>query len=397
MENTAIVIVAYDRESSLRRLLKSLEKGRFLIGDIPLIISIDGGGDPAVERATYDFQWGFGPKRVIHHDRQLGLKEHVLTCGDLVYEFGSVIMIEDDLVVGPDFYTFATAALEHYRDDERVSQISLYSFRQNEFVQRPFYPLETGYSTYFVQSGSSWGQAWSVAQWGRFRQWLTNNQEQGLSGLNIPHNVRNWPDSSWKKWFNGFLTDTNTFAVVPYSSYTTNFGDDGTHHKSAFNRYQVTLGYSVSQFLFPTLDEADCVYDGFFELESNRLTKILLEAKAIDAETHVVSDIYGLKPLESLSDTDIVLTSRKPSVTTGGYGDSLNPPVFNAVYGLSGNRYHLARVRDIVLTSENKTLRDQLADEVLKYPTRLLLRVLASHVRRKLFAWFRGSFGSRKS
>ena len=44
----AIVIAAYNRPDSLKRLLSFIDAASFIYDDIPLVISIDGGGDVKV-------------------------------------------------------------------------------------------------------------------------------------------------------------------------------------------------------------------------------------------------------------------------------------------------------------------------------------------------------------
>ena len=44
----AIIIAAYNRPDSLKRLLSFIDAASFIYDDIPLVISIDGGGDVKV-------------------------------------------------------------------------------------------------------------------------------------------------------------------------------------------------------------------------------------------------------------------------------------------------------------------------------------------------------------
>ena len=93
----AIVIIAYNRSRSLERLLKSVGKAQYPENQkIPLVISIDKGDNSDVIRVAENFTWTHGEKRVVCRKENLGLKRHVLLCGDYVQEFGSVILLEDD-------------------------------------------------------------------------------------------------------------------------------------------------------------------------------------------------------------------------------------------------------------------------------------------------------------
>ncbi|MBI3176825.1 MAG: hypothetical protein HYZ35_02430, partial [Chloroflexi bacterium] len=111
----AIVLSAYNRPQALERLLASLQKAAYPAeGGIPLVISIDGGKNgihPEVRNVAEQFVWPFGPKEVLCHERHLGLVGHVLFCGGLTGTYGDVIFLEDDLLVSPVFYAYATQAL----------------------------------------------------------------------------------------------------------------------------------------------------------------------------------------------------------------------------------------------------------------------------------------------
>ena len=111
--NAAIVVVTYNRAESLKRLLQSLAKADYRgRSRIPLIISVDKSNSEACAKAAEEFSWEYGEKRVIRQVERLGLKRHILECGAYSREYDGIIMLEDDLVVAPDFYEYAVRALE---------------------------------------------------------------------------------------------------------------------------------------------------------------------------------------------------------------------------------------------------------------------------------------------
>ena len=77
---TAIVVVAFNRPNSLIKLLSSLEKAFYT----------------EVVKIANDFVWSYGDKIIIDHKKNLGLKKHILSCGDLTDKYDSVIILEDD-------------------------------------------------------------------------------------------------------------------------------------------------------------------------------------------------------------------------------------------------------------------------------------------------------------
>ena len=103
--NIGVVIPCYNRVDSLNRLLVSLKDANYLGDDVDLIFSIDYSGINSVQVLAESFQWEFGIKKLILHSNNLGLKQNILSCGDLVDEYDAVIILEDDLYVAKDFYS----------------------------------------------------------------------------------------------------------------------------------------------------------------------------------------------------------------------------------------------------------------------------------------------------
>ena len=139
-KNIAIVVVAYNRPDALLQLLHSLNKVDYEGHSVPLIISIDYSGKDDTYRAAEAFEWSYGDKKIIRHSENLGLKKHVLSCGDLVKDYDAVIILEDDLLVSPSMYSYAWRAVEKYKDDENIAAISLYTKGWSETAYKPFTP-----------------------------------------------------------------------------------------------------------------------------------------------------------------------------------------------------------------------------------------------------------------
>lgn len=321
-----IVIPAFLRPGALKRLLDSVESAVYPDDvAIELYISLDGGADRDVLRAAEDFVFTHGNKTVITREENIGLREHLLWCGDQSEKFGSVVILEDDLYVDPHFYLFASKALEYYQAEPSVSGIALYSPRHNEYAGLPFEPLYDYSSVFFMQVPCSWGQAWTARQWQGFRNWSENKNEEHLQNiLALPDAVKNWPESSWKKYFAAYLVETDRMFVYPYHAYSTNCSDDGgTHINSGIDFLQVPLPKKnrvVEQFNFQAIGTGDVKYDSFMEPFSNELFNQL----ALSPE-EVEIDFYGIKPLELLKNKKYVLTSRRTGSCLKCYKLSFKP------------------------------------------------------------------------
>ncbi len=333
----AIVIVGYNRIDSIKRLIGSVLSADVPNG-VPLIISIDYSGDNEVENYVRKIMWPYGDIRIIAHSENLGLKKHILYCGDLTNEYGSIILLEDDLYVSKYFYNYATAALNFYERDEHVSGVSLYSFAFNINSDTPFKPLSCD-DVYFLQQASSWGQAWSKSKWNKFRCWLEMTDFSMIESK-LPNRIREWPESSWLKLFNGYNIVENCYFVYPIVSYSTNFGDAGTHFINDSDRYQVNLSMNKKDIAFVKFENSIAVYDIYMELLPEKIKKVcpvlqdydfcvnLNNKKVIEFETsdYVLTTIFhdsfvlsfdgGMKPKEqalvfSLLGKGIYLLPRK--------------------------------------------------------------------------------------
>ena len=117
-----ICCIGYNRPKSLERLLQSVGNAIYDDNDITLIISIDECPDSnKVEEVAKAFEWTHGTKEILRHSKRLGLKEHCLKCGDLSVKYGSLIFLEDDVVVAPGYYRFVKKNIEYYCDNENIN------------------------------------------------------------------------------------------------------------------------------------------------------------------------------------------------------------------------------------------------------------------------------------
>lgn len=264
----AIVIVTYNRPASLNRLLSFLSRAVFDSPDISLVISIDYQASilhDEVVKIANDFDWKYGFKKIIEHRNNLGLKAHVLLCGDLSEEYGAVIVLEDDIVVSPYFYNYALQTLRVYNNDTNIAGISLYGNEWSQVADRSFSPAQNGSDVYFFQNAQSWGQVWSYNMWREFKEWYLTHKDFEID-KNIPDNVRNWSVKSWLKYHIWYCVQKNKYFVYPYVSLSTNYSDLGEHLKGDSTYFQVpVLMGKRAQYCMPEFNESSVKYDVYYE------------------------------------------------------------------------------------------------------------------------------------
>jgi hypothetical protein len=171
----------------------------------------------------------------------------------IVDQFGKIIVLEDDLVVSPKFLEYMNNALEFYKDEKRVMQISGYMFpvsklmNQNEALFLPFI--------------YSWGWATWKRAWDQF-----DEKAVGWEKLKTDNNMRYRFDldnsygffdminrqmsgsqeiDSWDNRWYWSVFKNNGCVLYPPVSYVKNIGLDGTGtHGSWFASLRLNRGES---------------------------------------------------------------------------------------------------------------------------------------------------------
>lgn len=338
-KNLPVVVVAFNRSNSLKRLLASLNEAEYTENDVPLIISIDkGDNNQDVLSVAESFTWLHGEKTVVYQSENLKLRKHVLKCGDYAFKYGNVIILEDDLYVSKYFYQYAEKALKFAENDERIGGISLYNHRFNVEAAEPFETIDDGYDNWYFQFASSWGEAWSKNQWENFKEWYIKSPNIDQRD-EIPQYVRNWPASSWLKYFIAYLIEKNLFFMYPKKSLTTNFGEAGTHVNKNNTNHQVPLQNAEMTYHFSELDKSGCVYDAYFE-------NLLVESRVI-REEKVTVDLYGQKLLTNEKRKSNYIVTRKslPYNIVKTFGCNMRPHEENILHSCEGNDFFLYDLR----------------------------------------------------
>jgi len=333
----AIVVPAYNRPHCLVRLLNSIAKANYT-QSVDLIISVDDATTQfaTVHEAKY-FEWQFGNKHVIENAQHLGLKQHILQCGNIVNQYDAIILLEDDLMVSSSFFAYAYQAFTFYKDEDRVAGISLYNYHITESGFYPFYPKQDGSDVYFLQVASSWGQCWTKKQWTDFRTWLKENPELPEVGV-IPIYIKSWGINSWKKHFINYLILSDKYFVFPHFSLSTNFGDIGTNTDRK-GLFQTQLMEGERSFTFYRLAESKSIYDAWFEQKIFHFFSY--------NETNTTLDLYGEKELKDIN-FESLISSKKCLNPIKCFGFELTDSFQNIEQNVTGDFFSLGRSEDFI-------------------------------------------------
>jgi hypothetical protein len=188
-----------------------------------------------------------------------------LDCGDRIisgldWVFSLVeeaIILEDDCLPDPSFFSFCQELLERYRGDRRIAYIS-----GNNFVEK-YTVLASSY--YFSQIGGTWGWATWRSEWQRFDRYLSGwpdlkrdkileevfDRPQAVKYLTriFDQMYADTPPDVWDyQWLYAGLK-SNSLAIVPRVNLVTNIGfGEGSTHTTSEN---LRLMFAASSIEFP--------------------------------------------------------------------------------------------------------------------------------------------------
>lgn len=326
-ELIAIVSVGCNRLKSQRRVLESVKRADFTsYSNVPLVISIDCSGDEELYNYARGFEWPYGDKYVIIREKRMGLKDHILTCGDLTRYFKGIILLEDDLYVAKDFYNYSLQMNEAYGECEKVASIALYSNEMNGFCWLPLVRLKGEADVFADQSICSWGEFWNTRMWSEFRQWY-DKAEIKWEELDMPHQIKEWT-KAWSKFFYAYMIENDKFSIYPYTALSTNFSDAGEHGDANNTIVQVSLQQGSKQYMVLPFEKL-VKYDVY----SNNIG--LADALGYSLKD-ICLDMYGVRPNE-FKKQYYLSVRRLPFKVVKSYGLYMRPQELNVLENIPGN------------------------------------------------------------
>lgn len=346
MISPTIVVVAYSRPQSLQRLLTSLDRAHYPDSDVKLIISIDTSPVTEVKQVAEDFSWNHGSMEIVTPESHLGLRNHVLKALATVEQEENIILLEDDLLVGQNYYDYAVQALQAYGDEESVAGISLYSYRIAESCFLPFDPVDDGFDNYFIRFPSSWGLAINRTQWSGFDSW----RKAGQADSTLPSFVEEWGDNSWKKEMLAYMLATGKLFAFPRNSHSTTFSEIGVN-ASARNQFQTILSAGRKEYRLSKPGNSQSIYDEYFEPTTRTLHAFCESLRELEVE----SDLYGVKEVGRITAAK-VLTGRRVNTFEQQFGSDLLPPLLNVAHEVKGKSISLCAREELADAPTDSTI-----------------------------------------
>jgi len=287
MQNLApIALFVYNRPDHTRRTISYLQQN-LLADESRLYIFCDAAktdaDKPKVEqvRQLVKDVSGFKSVKVILRNHNLGLAESIISgVTQLVYEYGKVIVFEDDILSSPYTLQYFNDALTKYANQEQVMHIGAYMYNLHD-KKLP--------ETFFYRAATSWGWATWARAWKNFEPDVDKLIDQfdtlKIARFSIEGKMNFWKqieqfkagkNNSWAiRWYASIFLK-NGLTLNPSQSLIQNIGHDGTGvHSNKEDMYHVQMGRKqVTQFP-DTIEENEEAYKAIKNFLANRKGTLL--------------------------------------------------------------------------------------------------------------------------
>jgi hypothetical protein len=156
-----IALFAYRRPRHLERTLEAL-KANSEARDTILYVFSDAPKDDFVKQGVEQVRRllgtidGFASVQLVFREKNFGLANNITSgVSDVLDRHGTVIVVEDDILVGQFFLRYMNDALALYRDEPRVGSISAYCYPMRDKLPE----------TFFIRGADCWGWATWRDRW----------------------------------------------------------------------------------------------------------------------------------------------------------------------------------------------------------------------------------------
>ncbi len=267
MEQLApVIIFAFNRPASFKATVEALFKcpeasatDLYIFIDGPRVSKQDDVTLVGQSKEIADHISGFANVSTICSVTNQGLGPSIISgVSKVIAKYGKAIVLEDDLIVQPNFLTFMNEGLNRYEMDKNVWSICGYTNKV-----RP--PRDYSYDAYFCTRSSSWGwgtwaDRWESVDWSftHWDEWMGKkrafNKWGGSDCFSMLQGCKEGRNKSWaiRFCFNQFIQDK--LSLFPIKSLVRNDGFDGQGTNCRrYSRFKFELmNESVSTFRFPS-------------------------------------------------------------------------------------------------------------------------------------------------
>lgn len=241
MDLAPIVLFVYNRPEHTLKTLEALKQNEYADKSILYIYADGFKANAALEeiekieevRTIIKSQLWCKHVSVIESSYNKGLANSIVDgINEVLNEFNSIIVLEDDIITSPKFLSYMNDSLEFYKNEEKVMHVS-------GFIQ----PIDyTKQSFFFFNQTSCWGWATWKRSWNKYQPDATvlldeikrSGREREFNMDNsypFMQHLMNNVNGTWNTWaikWHASVFLLNGLCLHPNKSYTKNIGMDGT-------------------------------------------------------------------------------------------------------------------------------------------------------------------------
>jgi len=247
-----IALFVYNRPDHTRRTLSYLKKN-VLADESRLFIFSDAAKTQADEDKVNEVRQiiadvsGFKSVKVIQRKQNMGLAASIIDgVTQLVNEYGTVIVFEDDLLSSPFTLQYFNEALTQYANEDRVMHIGAYMYGLKEKALP---------QTFLFRAATSWGWATWARAWKNFEPdidtLMKQFDKQKINRFSIEGTMNFWKqmqgfkagkNNSWAiRWYASIFLKSG-LTLNPSHSLVHNIGNDGSGtHSNNEHMYSVQV------------------------------------------------------------------------------------------------------------------------------------------------------------
>lgn len=238
MDFAPIVLFTFNRPRHTYQTVQALLKNREAKYST-LIVYSDGPRDGNSEQKVCEVRSylhtikGFKNIFIIERQKNIGLASNIiLGVTEVIQQFGSAIILEDDIITSPAFLSFMNLALKFYEDKKNIWHISGWN-----------YPVKTKGlpDTFLWRVMNCWGWATWADRWSFFEKnsnkLIKEFSKKDIHCFNLDGHVNFWQQvllnhkrkiESWAIFWYATIFLHKGLCLNPCLSYTLNIGHDGS-------------------------------------------------------------------------------------------------------------------------------------------------------------------------
>lgn len=263
MAYAPIVVFGFNRPDALKNTIASLlnnEEAKFS----DLFVFVDGPregkmGEKEKVKEVREYVKSITGFKSLHYtfsEKNKGLADSIIRgVSQVINQYDRVIVLEDDLVLMPNFLNFLNQGLDYYENNQKVMSVCGHSCKVKT-------PADYPYDAYFFTRSSSWGWATWKDRW-NLVDWELNNWDKVVAnrkafvnseGSDVFKMLNDWKcgrNHSWAIRFCYAQFIQKKLSVIPNKSLVDNegFGGDGTNCKR-YSRFKFELDKREERLIF---------------------------------------------------------------------------------------------------------------------------------------------------